>query len=146
MAAHECLTCLNPILIAKELVAATMTLPVTSLQIHGIGMTEKVFDIACALADVLPFVSPPTVHVDATPQEYLGQIVSLLTKLPGGTSKFVPLLLAKIHELLPDLVQKLCSAADMPLVIFSDPMSPDTRFVYEEEVGRALYTDLRRDR
>jgi SP family general alpha glucoside:H+ symporter-like MFS transporter len=35
---HECLTFEYPIAIAKDLVAATMALPVASLQIHGIGM------------------------------------------------------------------------------------------------------------
>jgi SP family general alpha glucoside:H+ symporter-like MFS transporter len=91
-------------------------------------------------------VSHQTTQIDTTPVDHLIQIASLLTKLPGGNRKFVPLLLAKVHELLPDLVPMLCSAVDIPFNAFDDPMSPDTRFVYEEEVGRGLYTDLRRDR
>jgi SP family general alpha glucoside:H+ symporter-like MFS transporter len=71
-------------------------------------------------------------------------MVSLLVQLPGGTSKFAPLLMAKIYELLPDLAQKLCEATGMPSITLNNPMSPDTRFAYEEEVGRGLYTDLRR--
>jgi SP family general alpha glucoside:H+ symporter-like MFS transporter len=71
-------------------------------------------------------------------------MVSLLVKLPGGTTKFAPLLMAKIHELLPDLAQKLCETIGMPSIALNNPMSPDTRFAYEEEVGRGLYTDLRR--
>jgi SP family general alpha glucoside:H+ symporter-like MFS transporter len=71
-------------------------------------------------------------------------MASILMQLPGGTSKFMPLLLAKVHELLPELAKQLCEAAEMPLITFNDPMSPDTRFVYEEEVGWGLYTDLRR--
>jgi SP family general alpha glucoside:H+ symporter-like MFS transporter len=71
-------------------------------------------------------------------------MVSLLVQLPGGTSKFAPLLMAKIHELLPDLAQKLCEATGMLPITLNNPMSPDTRFAYEEEVGRGLYTDLRR--
>jgi SP family general alpha glucoside:H+ symporter-like MFS transporter len=103
-----------------------------------------VFDIACALADVLPFVSSSASYPGNSPQDSLAQIVSLLVKLPGGTSKFAPLLMAKIHELLPDLAQKLCEAIGMPSMALSNPMSPETRFTYEEEVGRGLYTDLRR--
>lgn len=80
------------------------------------------------------------------PIDYLAQVVSLLAKLPGGTNKFVPLLIAKVNELQPELVNTLCTATQLPLGAFSDPMSPDTRFVYEEEVGRGLYTDLRRGR
>jgi SP family general alpha glucoside:H+ symporter-like MFS transporter len=52
--------------------------------------------------------------------------------------------MAKIHELLPDLAQKLCEATGMPFMALNNPMSPETRFTYEEEVGRGLYTDLRR--
>lgn len=102
------------------------------------------FDIACAVADVLPFLSLPTSQHEMSHVEPLTQMTSLLIQLPGGTSRFVPLLLAKVHELLPDLVETLCEAVEIPFTAFNDPMSPDTRFVYEEEVGRGLYTDLRR--
>jgi SP family general alpha glucoside:H+ symporter-like MFS transporter len=103
-----------------------------------------VFDIACALADVLPFVSLSAMYPGDSPVDSLAQILSLLVQLPGGASKFAPLLMAKIHELLPDLAQKLCEATGMPFMALDNPMSPDTRFTYEEEVGRGLYTDLRR--
>ena len=100
--------------------------------------TEKVFDIACASVDVMPFVSKQS-SVDP-----LVEILSLILQLPGGNTKFVPLLMAKINELLPDLPQKLCQAVEIPFMSFSNPMSPDTRFAYDEEVGRGLYMDLRR--
>jgi SP family general alpha glucoside:H+ symporter-like MFS transporter len=73
-------------------------------------------------------------------------MISLLAKLPGGSSKFVPLLLAKVKELVPELLEAICEVTELPVSVLSDPMSPDTRFVYEEEVGRALYIDLRRAR
>ncbi|KAF3042341.1 hypothetical protein E8E12_003308 [Didymella heteroderae] len=99
-------------------------------------MTEKVFDIACAVTDVLPFITVFTSQMELGPVDYLSQIVSLLAKLPGGTDKFVPLLLAKVNELQPELVETLCAATQLPPGAFNDPMSPSTRFVYEEEVGR----------
>jgi SP family general alpha glucoside:H+ symporter-like MFS transporter len=68
----------------------------------------------------------------------------LIAKLPGGSSKFIPLLLAKVNELLPDLLGHICEALQMPIHNINNPMSPDTRFVYEEEVGRGLHADLRR--
>lgn len=157
---YECLTFRYPIAVATELTVLTIKLPIASLQVHGVGMvrydpnrnssskltgkTEKVFDIACAVADVLPFVSIPASQMELGPVDYLTQVVSLLAKLPGGVDKFVPLLLAKINELQPELINTLCVATQLPLTAFNDPMSPDTRFVYEEEVGRGLYTDLRR--
>ncbi|KAF1932539.1 uncharacterized protein M421DRAFT_416166 [Didymella exigua CBS 183.55] len=143
---YECLTFRYPVAVATELTILAMKLPITSLQVHGVGMTEKVFDIACAVADVLPFISVSASQMELGPVDYLTQVVSVLAKLPGGTDKFVPLLLAKINELRPELVHSLCAAMQLPFAAFSDPMSPDTRFVYEEEVGRGLYADLRRVR
>ncbi|KAI8937324.1 hypothetical protein NX059_006531 [Plenodomus lindquistii] len=143
---YECLTFRYPIVVARDLTVLTMKLPISSLQLHGVGMTEKVFDIACALADVLPFLSSPTSQLELSPLDYLTQTILLVTKLPGGSDKFVPLLIAKVRELLPDMVKTICEIVQLPHLAFDDPMSPDTRFVYEEEVGRGLYTDLRRGR
>jgi SP family general alpha glucoside:H+ symporter-like MFS transporter len=103
-----------------------------------------VFDIACALVDVLPFLTIPSLPVVAGPTDTLIHMLSVLVQQPGGNPKFVPLLMAKTHELLPDLVQDLLEAVEMPFSSFNSPMSPDTRFLYEEEVGRGLYTDLRK--
>lgn len=144
---YECLTFRYPITLARDLSILTMKLPVGSLQIHGVGMTEKIFDIACALADVLPFVSTTTSQLELGPVDYLTGTTSLLAKLPDGESKFVPLLLAKVNELLPELVKGLCEAVQIQVPpLLEGPMSPDSRFVYEEEVGRGLYADLRRGR
>ncbi|CAO2648127.1 Nn.00g090490.m01.CDS01 [Neocucurbitaria sp. VM-36] len=143
---YECLTFRYPLSIAKNLTALAVKLPIGSLQIHGVGMTEKIFDIACALADVLPFIAFPTSQVELNPADYLTQITTLIAELPGGSPKFVPLLLAKVNELLPELVVAMCEAVQMPSMMLNDPMSPDTRFVYEEEVGRGLYMNLRRGR
>ena len=76
------------------------------------------------------------------PVDYLTQTTSLLTKLPGGSSKFVPLLLAKVNELLPDLVKPLCEGIELNMMDLT-PLSPNSRFLYEEEVRGNLYEDLR---
>ncbi|KAF3050165.1 hypothetical protein E8E11_001407 [Didymella keratinophila] len=143
---YECLTFRYPVVVATDLTILAMKLPIASLQVHGVGMTEKVFDIACAVADVLPFITVSASQMELGPVDYLTQVVSLLAKLPGGANKFVPLLIAKVNELRPELVNTLCIATQLPLGAFNDPMSPDTRYVYEEEVGRGLYIDLRRGR
>lgn len=104
------------------------------------------FDVACALTDVLPFVSVVASQLELGPVDYLIQMITLIAKLPGGSPKFVPLLLAKVNELLPELVKTICETVQGSWLPFNDPMSPDTRFVYDEEVGRGLYTDLRKAR
>ena len=68
----------------------------------------------------------------------------LIAKLPSGSSKFIPLLLAKVNELLSDLLGHVCETIQVPISTNRIPMSTDTRFVYEEEVGRGLHADLRR--
>ena len=144
---YECLTFRYPITVARDLSVLSMKLPIGSLRIHGVGMTEKIFDIACALADVLPFVSTATSQLELGPVDYLTGTTSLLAKLPDGETKFVPLLLAKVNELLPELVKGLCEAVQIQVpLLLEGPMSPDSRFLYEEEVGRGLYADLRRGR
>lgn len=76
------------------------------------------------------------------PVDYLTQTTVLLTKLPGGSSKFVPLLLAKVNELIPELITPLCEGIEMDVVNLR-PLSPDSKFLYDEEVRGSLYTDLR---
>lgn len=49
----ESLTYHHPLSIAHELVLVTKSLPLESIRIHGVGLTEKVFDVACAMVDVL---------------------------------------------------------------------------------------------
>ena len=83
-------------------------------------------------------------HTELSPPDYLTQLMLLIAKLPGGSSKFIPLLLAKVNELLPDLLEHVCEAIQLPIPTNRNPMSPDTRFVYEEEVGSGLHADLRR--
>lgn len=89
-------------------------------------------------------MSFPVSQLELSPSDYLTQLMLLLAKLPGGSSKFIPLLLAKVNELLPDLMRHMCEVIQMPIHTINDPMSPGTRFVYEEEVGRGLHADLRR--
>ena len=81
--------------------------------------------------------------MESGPIDYLTQVVSLLSRLPGGTNKFVPLLLTKINEIQPELMSPLCTASQLPIAAFNDPITTDTRFVYEEEVRTALYADLK---
>lgn len=73
-------------------------------------------------------------------------MMSLLVKLPGGRDKYTPLLLTKIKELLPDLLAYICGVIDMPMPSTDSPLSADTRFMYEEEVGQGLHDDLRKAR
>jgi hypothetical protein len=72
-----------------------------------IGLTplqiEKLFDIACCLTDVvacIPF-SPDTFALG--PRDYVSRFLTLFSALRGGQTRYLPLLLAKVSDVLPNL-------------------------------------------
>lgn len=80
--------------------------------------TEKIFDVACTLIDVMSCVPIESRKFELGPQEYLNQLLTLISTLRGGESRFLPLAMAKIRETLPaigmalpqDLVMKTANA------------------------------------
>jgi hypothetical protein len=61
------------------------------------------FDIACCLVDVvacIPF-SPDTFALG--PRDYVSRFLTLFSALRGGQTRYLPLLLAKVSEVLPNL-------------------------------------------
>jgi hypothetical protein len=86
-----------PIEVAKDLVLSTRDLPLESFQMHGAGLTEKLFDIASALIDVMariPCTSSTvrTLGSGTLPENNLHYIRLLINRLPGGESIYDPLL------------------------------------------------------
>lgn len=68
---------------------------------------EKTFDIAFTLIDVMTVVPFETSAFEVGPREYLRHLLSLVTHLRNGESRFVALLHSKIRESLPSLAQSL---------------------------------------
>ena len=127
----ESLTYHHPLSIAHELVLVTKSLPLESIRIHGVGLTEKVFDIACAMVDVLAkvpledrrrslAVSGPTLgslslltrvgqeeremHLqEREEREDLEWIRGLIHRLPGGEAIYDELLGKHIAGVLPGM-------------------------------------------
>ncbi len=92
-----------PIEIAKDLIRDINALSQDSMEVHGVGLIEKLFDIACTLTDVIACVPLDTAIFGTIPADYLNQFLYLISRLRGGASRFVPLLLAKISENIPSL-------------------------------------------
>lgn len=90
-----------PLEIAKDLMADVSVLPRKALEVHGIGLIEKLFDVACTVTDVIACVPLDSNVFDVGPSEYLNQFLSLISNLRGGGSRYLPLLLAKVSENLP---------------------------------------------
>lgn len=96
-----------PIEIAKDLVEVTRQFSKQSMEIHGIGLIEKVFDVACTLIDVMSCVPLESRKFEPGPQEYLNSLLTLISTLRGGESRFLPMVVDKIRDTLPAIGSRL---------------------------------------
>ena len=94
-----------PIEVAKDLLADISGLSLHAMEVHGVGLIEKLFDVACTLTDVIACVPLESASAPnyQTPTDYLNQFLTLISQLRGGASRYLPLLLAKVSENLPSM-------------------------------------------
>ncbi|KAK3675367.1 hypothetical protein LTR78_004877 [Recurvomyces mirabilis] len=90
-----------PIEVSRDLVASTNQFTQQAMEVHGIGLIEKLFDIACTLTDVMSCVPLEQHTFEYGPRDYLSQLMALISSLRGGQQKYMPLLLSKINESMP---------------------------------------------
>ncbi|KAI5460439.1 hypothetical protein BGZ63DRAFT_424945 [Mariannaea sp. PMI_226] len=100
------LTYRYPIEVAKDLMLSTRDLPIDSIRIHGVGLTEKLYDIASTVVDVLARVplaaeSPGGLAMGTSPEDDLSYIRHLISRLPGGVDNYDPLLEKHLQQALP---------------------------------------------
>ncbi|KAF1815520.1 hypothetical protein P152DRAFT_371606, partial [Eremomyces bilateralis CBS 781.70] len=87
-----------PIEISRELTEATTEFSRHAIETHGIGLVEKLFDIACTLTDILAFASPAQQQSTAygldtnSGRTYLSYMVSLITSLRAAQPRHHSLL------------------------------------------------------
>ena len=95
-----------PIEVARNLIHDLSALPQSALEVHGVGLIEKIFDVACTLTDVIALVpfERPSYGSGPSPSDYLNQFLEMISRLRDGASRFLPLLLNKISENLPSMV------------------------------------------
>ena len=99
-----------PIEIAKDLVKVVSTFSQQALEVHGIVLIEKLFDIACTLVDVMWCVPLDNANLEPGPLNYLRRLVNLIYTLRGGESRYSALLEAKIRETLPAMAPMVLRA------------------------------------
>lgn len=68
-----------------------------------IPQIEKLFDVACCLTDVVAVTSFSPDAFALGPRDYVSRFLTLISTLRGGQSRYLPLLLAKLSEVLPNL-------------------------------------------
>ncbi|KAL4876732.1 hypothetical protein BJY04DRAFT_231339 [Aspergillus karnatakaensis] len=130
---HPCLGFGYPLQIARDLSLATWKLSKESLETHGIGLVEKIFEITCTLTDVIACMPPAGMRsssFDLGPQDYLKHLCTLIHGLPGGEIKFLPLLLAKLSQTLPSMLAPVTQHLNLPL--------PDAHTLPDIEAGSPI--------
>ncbi|KAF1841460.1 uncharacterized protein K460DRAFT_408922 [Cucurbitaria berberidis CBS 394.84] len=97
------LTFKYPIEISRDLITMTHQFSQQAMEVHGAGLIEKLFDIACCLTDVVACTSYSPDSFALGPRDYVSRFITLITTLRGGQTRYLPLLLTKLSEVLPNL-------------------------------------------
>ncbi|KAL9006110.1 MAG: hypothetical protein Q9188_001130 [Gyalolechia gomerana] len=113
-----------PIEIAKDLVAVTSQFSQRSMEVHGVGLIEKLFDIACTLIDVMSCVPLESPSCGVGPQDYLNHLVRLISLLRGGESRYLELVTTKIRDTLPSHMAVSIAQPMMPIKAEASPEIP----------------------
>nr|POE77600.1 putative sucrose utilization protein suc1 [Quercus suber] len=100
-AAENAMSFKFPIEVSRDLVAFASQFSQQAMEVHGIGLIEKLFDVACTLTDVMSCVPFEHHTFEFGPRDYLNQLMSLIGTLRGGQQRYLPLLLAKIDAMPP---------------------------------------------
>jgi hypothetical protein len=99
------LTYHHPVEVVRDLVLSVRDLPIECIKIHGLGLTEKLFDIACAVIDVLsriPVLESFGQDMYMGPEDNLKFLRRLMSQLPGSAI-YDKLLDENIQRALPSL-------------------------------------------
>lgn len=103
------LTYRYPLDVARELVLSTRDLATRAMAVHGVGLTEKLFDIASAVVDVMAGIPQaprqPHTGVEGPPEDDLAYIRGLVVRLPGGKDVYDGLLERHLEQALQSPLQ-----------------------------------------
>lgn len=91
-----------PLEVAKDLALSTRDLELGAMSVHGVGLTEKLFDIACVVVNVLARV--PVGFERGPAEEDVRYLRRLITDLPGGRTVYEKLMVKHLMAALPGIV------------------------------------------
>lgn len=103
-----------PIEVSRDLVNSATQFSQPAMEVHGIGLIEKLFDVACCLTDVMAVIPHEQYTFEFGPRDYLNQLMSLISTLRGGHQRYLPLLMQKINDTVPNLPGYAISATVPP--------------------------------
>ncbi len=89
---------------SRDVMSLTSQFSTQSTEMLGVPMIAKLLELTCSLTDVL--VSQPSSGSIFTvgPREQLRSVLQILSALRSGEHHFLPLLLNKVHDILPLVV------------------------------------------
>ncbi|KAI1325312.1 hypothetical protein F5Y16DRAFT_378103 [Xylariaceae sp. FL0255] len=92
---------------SRELVSLTSQFQTQSTELLGVPLAVKLMDIACSLTDVLAMHPASSDPFTTGPREQLNFLLPILASLRNGDHHFLPLLLDKVHDVLPHLANPM---------------------------------------
>jgi hypothetical protein len=98
-AEDESMTFRYPLKIAHSLLNVISSLPTTSIEVHGMGMFEKIFEIGNTMLDVMQAYGTNIPHEHyGVVQDPFDMFVKTLSQTPNSQRQYASLLLAKAAE------------------------------------------------
>ncbi|KAF2867219.1 hypothetical protein BDV95DRAFT_631340 [Massariosphaeria phaeospora] len=101
VAADPAMTFKYPLEISRDMLAMMQQFPQQAIEVHGVGLIEKLFDIACCLIDVVACIPFSPNSLALGPREHVSHFLTLFSALRGGQTRYLQLLLAKVSDVLP---------------------------------------------
>jgi hypothetical protein len=96
---EESMTFRYPLKIAHSLLTVISSLPTTSIEVHGMGMFEKIFEIGNTMLDVLQTSGMHIPHeIYGVSQDPFGMFIKTLSQTPNSQKQFATILLTKASE------------------------------------------------
>jgi hypothetical protein len=114
------LTFRYPIEIAQGLLTISHQFSQQVLEAHGAGLVEKLFDIACCLIDVVACISFSPKAFALSPHDCVSRFLTFISMIRGGKSRYLPLLQAKLSEVLPNF--RLPRSLDLPETVLASTL------------------------
>ncbi|KAK8001132.1 hypothetical protein PG991_013354 [Apiospora marii] len=96
-----------PLDVSRDLMSITSQFSTQSTDVLGVPLVAKLMEIACALTDVLAMQPSSGDPFSIGPQQHLQALLQLVSILRGGQHHFMPLLLSKVHDILPRLANPM---------------------------------------
>ncbi|KAL7624963.1 hypothetical protein AAE478_004177 [Parahypoxylon ruwenzoriense] len=100
-----------PIDVSRDLMLMTSQFSTQSTELLGMPLVAKLLEISSALIDVLSILPSSGDPFSMGPREQLNSLLQLLSVLRNGHHHFLPLLLNKVHDILPRLANPLLQRA-----------------------------------